>query len=747
MATKQAAWGIDVGQCALKAIKLQAAGDKVEILAYEVIEHDKILSHPEVDVPSMIRAALEKLVAKHDMKGDLVAVAVPGQQTLSRFTKLPPVEMKKIPDIVRFEAGQQIPFDMDEVVWDYQTFTEPDSPDVEVGIFAIRKELIRAHIDFFTGVGIEPMLAQAAPLALYNAVRFDRPSNEKATILLDIGAQATDLIVMERNSIWSRPVPIGGNAFTEALVKGFRLSHAKAEQLKRTAATTQHARPIFQAMRPVFADLISEVQRSIGFYTATHRESQIARILGVGNAFRLPGLQKFMQQNLQIEVDRLSSFARATMGPGANAAEFSEAAASMPVALGLAVQALGQGAITSNLLPPEIVKQIVWRKKRPYFTAAAACLLGSAGVVWIGNSRAWSAVNSSLGEAAAPTAADVAAAERLLTRSPEGEPPLTYANGVMNALDKFGQEYRQVEEEATRQIDATRMFNTLGRYNAILPRIFQAIHVGIARHMQSVPDARSTEDYLTAIEEARRARDELLKSGVAATDPRVKALNQIVERAERKEIWIESFNMTYEGNVDQFAGTWPEITDSEINEISGASGWQIEVRGRTTNPEPAGWIEDQVIPAIEAEGRKPKMGFYIVKSRLRTVVPIRGAEESDEFDSGRTGGGLGRGGDGRMGGFGAPRGGRPGGFGPGTPPPTFGGPPQADSEKRYRLPAGHDPTTGEKYLGNDARFLIDLLVIRSDTPARFLPKTEGAAGEGAAAGEPATTPPPAPRRD
>src|SRR5438105_9330217 len=262
MATKSAVWGIDIGQCALKAIKLQTAGDKVEVLAFETVEHEKILSHPECDAPATIKAAVQKFTSRNDLKGDLVAVAVPGQQTLSRFTKLPPVEQKRIPDIVKFEAGQQIPFDMDEVIWDYQTFSEPDSPDVEVGIFAIRKELIRTHLAYFTDAGIEPMLVQPSPLAVYNAVRYDQPKLDKATILLDIGATATDLIVMEGSTIWSRPVPLGGNAFTEALVKSFKLSHAKAENLKRTAATTKYARQIFQAMRPVFADLISEVQRS-----------------------------------------------------------------------------------------------------------------------------------------------------------------------------------------------------------------------------------------------------------------------------------------------------------------------------------------------------------------------------------------------------------------------------------------------------------------------------------------------------
>src|SRR5207237_1574556 len=121
------------------------------------------------------------------------------------------------------------------------------------------------------------------------------------------GAENTDLIIAEGETVWLRSIPIGGNNVTEALVKAFKLNFAKAEEMKRSASTSKYARQIFQAMRPVFADLVAEVQRSIGFYASTHRDSRIKRILALGGTFRLPGLQKYLQQNLQVEVERLDN--------------------------------------------------------------------------------------------------------------------------------------------------------------------------------------------------------------------------------------------------------------------------------------------------------------------------------------------------------------------------------------------------------------------------------------------------------
>src|SRR5207248_5756145 len=121
MAKPTAVWGIDIGQCALKALKLELADDgKPTATAFDYIEHPKILSQPDADPDQLTREALEKFLSRNQLGSDLVAISVAGQSGLARFVKLPPVEEKKITDIVRFEAKQQIQLPLDEVVWDYQ---------------------------------------------------------------------------------------------------------------------------------------------------------------------------------------------------------------------------------------------------------------------------------------------------------------------------------------------------------------------------------------------------------------------------------------------------------------------------------------------------------------------------------------------------------------------------------------------------------------------------------------------------
>jgi type IV pilus assembly protein PilM len=373
------AWGIDVGNRALKAIKLVREGDGLRIDDFELIEHETVLSDAGDNKEALIQSALAAFVQRHSLGSTVAGIAVGGQNSFARFIKLPPVEKKKIPEIVRFEAIQQIPFPLEDVEWSYQLFEKPDSPDVEVGIFAMRRDLIDRQIQFYRGVEINVQLVQMNPLAVYNAIAYDGRI-KGATMIMDLGAENTDLIIAEGETIWLRSIPIGGNSLTEALAKQFKMSFSKAEDLKRNASTSKYQRQILQAMRPVFAELVSEVQRSIGFYSSSHRESRLKRIIALGGTFRLPGLQKYLQQNLQMDVERVDRFSAGAPEEAKMATLFAENILSLVTAYGLAIQALDQGAITSSLLPMHIRREKMWRDKNKWFAAAAALFLVGSGI-------------------------------------------------------------------------------------------------------------------------------------------------------------------------------------------------------------------------------------------------------------------------------------------------------------------------------------------------------------------------------
>jgi type IV pilus assembly protein PilM len=383
MPASKAIWAIDIGQCALKALHAKTVGDEIEIDSYVIIPHEQILSQPDADEPALIRKTLQKFIAAHTVGKDELVISVPGHRSFARFSKLPPVEPKKIPDIVHYEATQQIPFGIDEVVWDYHVFKNEASPDVEVGIFAIKRSIIAQYMSYFQELNLYPSAIQTAPVAVYNACVFEGLVGKEATIIADVGAQNTNFLIAEDHRLWLRNIPLGGNNFTEALQKSFKLDFAKAEELKCTAATSKYARAVFQAMRPIFSDLSSEFQRSNGFYTSINREAKISQLYSMGSAFKLPGLLKFLQQNLNMPVKKLETFSKVKLAGSINEAEFSDNVLTLAVAYGLIVQAVGKASVNTDLMPPEVIREQIWKGKQFWFVGAAACLLVAAGAIWM----------------------------------------------------------------------------------------------------------------------------------------------------------------------------------------------------------------------------------------------------------------------------------------------------------------------------------------------------------------------------
>jgi type IV pilus assembly protein PilM len=399
MAKSGAVWGIDVGQCALKALRCRAtdADDKIEGDAFDYIEYPKILSQPDANPGELIRDALKQFLSRNSVKGDAVAISVSGQAGLARFIKLPPVEAKKIPDIVRYEAKQQIPFDLNDVIWDYQrlgvgTVEEGFALETEIGLFAMKRDEVFRRLEPFRDLGIEIDYVQLTPLTLYNYLVFDQlrdlpPPDEydpddppESVVILSLGTESTDLVITNGYRVWQRSIPLGGNHFTKALTKEMKLTFAKAEHLKRNATAAADPKAVFQAMRPVFNDLLTELQRSINFFSNLDRSAKIGRFMALGNAMKLPGLRKYLSQSLGFEIERVESYNGLTGSPVVASPIFQENALCFGVCYGLVLQGLAKSGIRTNLLPPEIVKSRLVKQKKPWAVAAAAALLLGCGV-------------------------------------------------------------------------------------------------------------------------------------------------------------------------------------------------------------------------------------------------------------------------------------------------------------------------------------------------------------------------------
>ncbi len=454
MARSDAVWGIDIGQYSLKALRCRPGDQpgRIVAVAFDFISYPKILSQPGANPEELISEALAQFLSRNSVRGDRVAISVSGQNGLARFIKLPPVESKKIPDIVRYEARQQIPFDLDDVVWDYQQMgggaeEEGFVLETEIGLFAMKRDQVFRALEPFTTAGIDVDIVQLTPLALYNYVLFDQmndlppadeydPDNPPPSLLvLSLGTDSTDLVVTNGYRVWQRSIPIGGNHFTKALTKELKLTFAKAEHLKCNATAAQDPKALFQAMRPVFNDLLTEIQRSIGYFSSIDRNATIEKVVALGGAMKMPGLRRYLAQSLGIEVVRIDSFRGLSGTEVLGAPAFKDNLVSYAVSYGLAVQGLnaGRGVLTTNLLPREIVKDRFIQSKKPWAIAAAAVLMLGFTISYGSSSIALSGVQDPAFKAAQTKCSDVAERSRQLKSEEET------AKTNLKAIDDIGQ--------------------------------------------------------------------------------------------------------------------------------------------------------------------------------------------------------------------------------------------------------------------------------------------------------------------
>ncbi|MGB1708033.1 MAG: type IV pilus assembly protein PilM [Rubripirellula sp.] len=392
MAKSQSVWGIEIGQTALKALRCTMVDGEVMADAFDFIEYPKILSQPEADAEELVADAMAQLLERNDSITDKVCISVPGQSGLAKFFKPPPVEVKKVGDIVRYEARQQIPFDLDDVVWDFQMMPgsmveEGYALESEVGLFAMKREQAYRQLAPFDRADIEVDAVQLAPLSLYNMLAYDRmndrldadvfdPDNPPtSSVVLSIGTDSSDLIITNGFRIWQRSMPIGGNHFTRQLTKDLKLTFAKAEHLKRNAREAVDPKLVFQTMRPVFNDLVTEVQRSIGFFRSLDKKAEIGEMLLTGNTVKMPGLAAYLEKNLGYDVQVMDRFNRLTGDDVLSNPKFRDNAPTFAVCYGLCLQGLNNSQMHTSLVPREILTERMIRAKKPWTVAALAVLL------------------------------------------------------------------------------------------------------------------------------------------------------------------------------------------------------------------------------------------------------------------------------------------------------------------------------------------------------------------------------------
>ncbi len=399
---------IDLGAQSVGAALFSQTGN--DQLVLEQFLSEELLADPAADGARLdqTKVSIGQIVKALKIRKQSVRYALSTQSVFTRFVTLPPLEFDQVDQIVGFEAQQQVPFPLEEAVWDYQTLGSPDDIEVEVVLVAIKANELTSIDNTIRSNGMETETVDLAPFALFNAFRYNYPDVDSPVVLIDIGARTTNLIYVEGNKVFVRSINVGGREITQAIAKEFDISFQEAEQRKIEdgfvalgGGYADHDDPEIAAMSKVIRNastrLHSEIVRTNNFYRSNQGGSAPAMAFLCGAGAGLPYLNEFFQEKLKIPVEYFNALRNVKLGKRVDEPTVTHNAHAMGELIGLGLRGLGNCPMELDMVPPIVQRERDIARRAPYFwisTIAAALMILASGF-WFKQAASFSERKSS----------------------------------------------------------------------------------------------------------------------------------------------------------------------------------------------------------------------------------------------------------------------------------------------------------------------------------------------------------------
>ncbi|MEK0445094.1 MAG: type pilus assembly protein PilM [Verrucomicrobiota bacterium] len=363
-------------------------------LALTALETRELVADPAADASRLAQATLAfgELAEALRIKGEPVHCTLPAHAVFSRLVKLPLVEPAKLAQTVGFEAQQNIPYPLSEVVWDYKCLSEPSAAEPEVLIVAAKTDLLEDWTGATEKAGMTPASFELAPLSLYNAFRYNYGEPVGCSLLVDLGSRTTNLVFIEPGKFFLRVISSGGTALTTLVSKEFSEPFSAAEQRKREKGFVGNAlnqiesadgeiAKLSKVLRNGLTRLHAEIARSVSFYRSQQGGSVPTQVYLCGGGASLGMVEEFLAEKLSIPVELFNPLRCIQSNKDFPAPTLAKIAPTLGEHVGLALRSAWACPFASNLLPISIQQKSV-RSQRVAAVAFTTLCLSAPLLAW-----------------------------------------------------------------------------------------------------------------------------------------------------------------------------------------------------------------------------------------------------------------------------------------------------------------------------------------------------------------------------
>jgi type IV pilus assembly protein PilM len=244
-----------------------------------------------------------------------VVTSVSGHSVIVKKISLPFMTEAELEESIRWEAERYIPFDINDVNIDFQTFgSNPENPEVmDVVLVAAKKDIINDYVSVIMEAGLNPVIMDIDAFALENmlAINYDF-EKEEVIAIANVGATTTNINILKGNvSGFTRDIFKGGNQITEDIQRQLHVDYDEAERIKIGSKVDVTSHSVVQnLLKTASESLAVEIKNSLDFFQSTATYEKIGKLYLSGGGAKIKDFDAILQQEIGLAVEVVNPFTK-----------------------------------------------------------------------------------------------------------------------------------------------------------------------------------------------------------------------------------------------------------------------------------------------------------------------------------------------------------------------------------------------------------------------------------------------------
>jgi len=315
---KRTTVGLDIGSGLIKLVVIQHGGGEPVLtkVAFTSVVDDAIVEGEVMD-PGIVAEAIKGLMSSAGIKPKQVVTAVGGRDVIIKKITMDRMKAAEAREVIRWEAEQHVPFDMENVELDFQIL-DPDGDGLQMTVLlvAAKRELIETKLSLLADVGLEPSIIDVDAFALHNAFSLNYPDAMRGVVgLVNIGHELTNVNILDDGvPVLTRDIQVGTRRFREDMQRERGISAEEADRMLQGSETTAELEPFLETRGE---ELAVGIERAAAFLQSASRSSTgLSRLYTTGGGARIPGLNRVLADRLRLPVQLANPIERLRVADG-----------------------------------------------------------------------------------------------------------------------------------------------------------------------------------------------------------------------------------------------------------------------------------------------------------------------------------------------------------------------------------------------------------------------------------------------